>query len=367
MPTCDAIVVGGGVIGCATAFELARAGADVVLLERDAIGAHASSAAAGMLAPIVESEAADPLLALGLRAQAELCERIDELVECSGIDPGLVRCGALRVAGPEHAAALRVTALRLAQLDCRWLEPDELYKLEPRLAPGLAGALWSAREACLDAALLTRAFAAAAQRRGARLRPGTPVLGLIRAGDRIAGVRTAEGELLGGAVVLCSGAWARASGEWLGVTLPVEPIKGQMLAIETPVPPLASIVWGDGAYLVPRPDGSLRVGATLERAGYDTRPTAGGVALLLDAARELLPDTQRCRFLSTWAGLRPATPDHLPLVGPLAAWPGVWLGVGHHRNGILLSALTARALAEAILGGAWPAGLAALDPQRFCN
>jgi glycine oxidase len=365
MRACDAIVVGGGVIGCATAFELARAGADVVLLERDAIGAHASSAAAGMLAPIVESEAGEPLLELGVRAQAELCERIEELVECSGVDPGLLRCGALRVAGPERAPALRASALKLAGLDCRWLEADELYKLEPRLAPGLAGALWSAREACLDAALLTRAFAIGAQRRGALVRPGTPVLGLIRSGDRIAGVRTAEGELGAAAVVLCSGAWARASGEWLGLALPVEPVKGQMLALETPVPPLPSILWGDGVYLVPRPDGSLRVGATVERAGYDTRPTAGGLALLLDAARALLPDAARCRFQSTWAGLRPATPDQLPLVGPLATRPGVWLGVGHHRNGILLSALTARALASGILAGAWPDGLGALDPQRF--
>jgi glycine oxidase len=339
----------------------------VVLLERDAIGARASSAAAGMLAPLAESEGEGPLLELGLRAQADLVERLPELIGLSGLDPQLSRCGALRVATDARAGELRATAGRLAAFDCAWLGPDELYKREPRLAPGLAGALWSPREACLDAALLTRAFALAAQRRGAQLRTGLPVLGLLREGDRVCGARTSEGALASAAVILCTGAWAGGSREWLGLDLPVEPVKGQMLALESPVPPPGPILWSDGAYLVPRPDGTLRIGATVERAGFDVRPTAAGIAALLAAARNVLPDTAGCRFLRAWAGSRPATPDHLPLVGPLAARPGLWLGVGHHRNGILLSALTARALAAGVLGGRWPEGLDALDPRRFCG
>jgi glycine oxidase len=173
--------------------------------------------------------------------------------------------------------------------------------------------------------------------------------------------------LAAAAVVVCTGAWARSSGQWLGIELPVEPVKGQMLALEAPVPAPGSILWSDAAYLVPRPDGTLRIGATLERVGYHALPTAGGVAALLAAARNVLPDTDGCRFLRTWAGLRPGTPDHLPLVGTLAAQPGIWLGVGHHRNGILLSSLTARALTAGVLGGRWPAGFEALDPQRFCR
>jgi glycine oxidase len=365
MRASDAIVIGGGVIGCSTAWELARAGAEVVLIERDSIAAHASGAAAGMLAPIVEAGAGGPWLELGLRAQAELVECCAELREVTGIDPELARCGALRIAREPRAAELRATAAQLGALDCEWLGADELYKREPQLAPGFAGALWSPREACLDAALLTRAFAAAAEHRGARILPGVAAHGLLSAGERICGVRTSEGDLAADAVVLCTGAWAGASAAWTGAALPVEPIKGQMLAIESPVPAPRSILWGEGAYLVPRPDGSLRVGATVERAGFDARPTAGGLAALLEAAAELLPDTRRCRFLRTWAGLRPATPDHLPLVGALPARPGAWLAVGHHRNGILLSALTARALAQGILSGRWPPGLEALDPKRF--
>jgi glycine oxidase len=361
----DAVVIGGGVIGCATAFELARAGADVLLLERDTIGAHASSAAAGMLAPLAESEGSDPLLQLGVRAQRELVERIPELIELSGLDPGLSHCGALRVADPSRATALRAAAQALRAHGCSWLEPEELYKREPRLARGFAGALWSPREACLDAALLTRAFAAAALRRGAELREGSPVHGLVRSGGRIAGVRCAAGVIAAGAVVLCTGAWA--DGACAGSALPVEPVRGQMLAIETPVPPPGAILWGDGAYLVPRSDGTLRIGATVERVGFDARVTAGGIAALLAGASALLPDVRDCRFLRAWAGLRPATPDQLPLVGPCPGQPGLWLGVGHHRNGILLSALTARALSAGVLGSGWPAGLIALDPQRFCS
>jgi glycine oxidase len=365
MAAFDAIVVGGGVIGCATAFELARAGADVLLLERDAIGAHASSAAAGMLAPIAETERPGPFLPLALRAVAELEERIGELIELSGLDPGLVRCGALRVARRERAAEVRAAALHLRDFGCAWLDAEELYKREPRLAPGLEGALWSPREACLDPGLLTRAFAAAAERRGAEIRVGTSALGVVRSGDRIAGVRTGEGDVPANAVVLCTGAWARGSGEWIGAPLPIEPVKGQMLALETPLPPPVTILWSDDVYLIPRRDGTLRIGGTVERAGYDVRPTAGAIADLLGAARALLPDTERCQFIRAWAGLRPATPDHLPLVGPLPAHPGLWLGVGHHRNGILFSALTGRALAEGVQSGGWPAGLEALDPQRL--
>jgi glycine oxidase len=365
METVDVAIVGAGVIGCAVAFELARAGARVVVLERDQPGAHASGAAAGMLAPIAEASEGSPLLELGLRSLEMFPARVAELTELSGIDPELTRCGILRVASGPECAGLERRARALESQGCQWLGREELAKREPRLAPDLEGGLWSPREGCVDPQRLVRAYAGAAQRRGARFEVGAHVVGLSRARERICGVRTADGELGAGEVVVCAGAWSAPLGRALGRRWPVEPVRGQMLALEAPQPPLASIVWSAGAYLVPRPDATLRVGATVERCGFAAHPSAAGVARLLEGARSTLPALGDSRFLSAWAGLRPETPDHLPLVGPVAALPGLWLATGHYRNGILLSALTARALADWMLEGRRTEGIEVLDPDRF--
>jgi glycine oxidase len=181
-------------------------------------------------------------------------------------------------------------------------------------------------------------------------------------------VRTAHREdVTARDVVVCTGAWSAALGAAVGRHWPIEPIRGQMLALEAPHPPLASILWSAAAYLVPRPDGALRVGATVERAGFDARPTAAGIAQLLEGACATLPVLGDARFLSAWAGLRPATPDHLPLLGPVPGVEGLWVATGHHRNGILLSALTASALSDWMLEGRRAHGLEALDPGRFAT
>ena len=365
MAGCDVVVVGGGVIGCAVAYELARAGASVVLVERDEIGAHASGAAAGMLAPIAESSGSGPLVDLGLRSLNQVTQRLPELEELSGIDPRLVRCGVLRLAPPGEVEELRAVASALARHGCEWLDADELRKREPRLAEEWGGALWSPREASLDPLSLTRAYAVSAERRGADVRPGTVARGVILDGTRTVGVRTDAGDVPAGDVVLCAGAWSGEVDDTLGQAFPIEPVKGQILELEAPEPTLPAILWSPDVYLVPRPDGSLRVGATIERAGFDARPTAGGVAALLEAACSVLPPLAECRFARSWAGLRPATPDRLPLVGRVPGRPGLWIAAGHYRNGILLSALTAECLAAELVRGETRPELKALDPARF--
>lgn len=360
----DIIVVGAGVIGSAVAFALARMGARVLLIERDRVGAHASAASAGMLTPIVEAESAEDVDPLALEALEILPALVEELRELSGIDPELSRCGVLRVAGAEDATDLRARAARLSKLDCEWLDTRAVREVEPRLAPGIEGALWSPREARLDPASLTRAYAAAAARRGARLELGTRVTGLLRDGAHVTGVCTPSGDLAASQVVICSGAWASECETWVGVTLPVEPVRGQMVALETPDPPLRSIVWGPNAYLVPR-GRLLRIGATVERVGFDVRCTAGGVSSLLSAASDLIPVLADCRFENAWAGLRPATPDGLPLIGPVPDREGLFVAVGHYRMGILLSGLTALAVADRILAGKTTPGFERFDPARF--
>jgi glycine oxidase len=177
-------------------------------------------------------------------------------------------------------------------------------------------------------------------------------------------VRTGAREIHAHDVILCTGAWARHAERWLGSAIPVDPVKGQMLALDGSEPHGGPILWGEGAYIVPRRNGQLRIGATVEHVGFDARPTAAGVAALLDGAFAIAPALRSCAFVETWAGLRPGTPDHLPLVGRAPGLSGAWLAVGHHRNGILLAALTGRALAGEILDGQrWP-GLSAFDPAR---
>lgn len=359
------MVVGGGVIGCAVAFALAREGLSVVLVERDRVGAHASSAAAGMLAPIAESLGEGPLGEAGVRSLELFPAVVDEARALSGIDPQLTRTGLLRVASPADVARLRLRAEALARFDCEWLDAEQARKREPGLGPAVAGALWSPREAHVEPELLTRAFAAAAARRGCRLELGAEAAGLVRDRKRVIGVRLVDRELSAGYVVVCTGAWLRSWEAELGLRLPVEPVRGQMLSLEAAGSAPTSIVWGDGAYVVPRRDGTVAVGATVERAGFDVRTTADGIASLLHGATELMPELGKCAFRRAWAGLRPGTPDHLPLVGPLPGAPGLAVAAGHYRNGILLSPWTAVAVAEGLLGGRWPREAAPFDPARF--
>lgn len=340
----DAVVIGGGVIGCAVAYALAREGASVTLVERDGVGRHASGAAAGMLAPVTESVGA-----VGRESLALLPDLVREVRELSGIDPQLSPSGIVRIAGPGAPVPE----------GCEWLGPDELRKRVPGIAPAAPGAVWSPLEGHVHPLLLTRALAGAAVRRGVRLELGRSAVGLVREGDRVTGVRTDTGTVSAADVVLCAGAWTRL----IEPRLPVEPVKGQMLALEAPEPALRTVVWGPRAYLVPRADGELWVGATVERAGFDVRPTAGGVASLLAGACELIPGLEACEVRRAWAGLRPGTPDGLPAVGPLR--PGLYIAAGHYRNGILLAAVTGRAVADWLFRRERSAALAALDPARF--
>ncbi len=359
----DAIVVGGGAIGCAVAWQLAREGVAVRLFERGALGGEASGAAAGMLAPITESGGSGPLLGPGLASLELHATWAAQLLEESGVDVELARSGILRVAEDDARAAQ--LAERAGPHGVAWLGPRELAALCPGAAPSLRGALFSPSEGNLRSASFVRALALAAERRGARIETGVAVRGLLREGERVTGVLTSAGAATAGVIVLCTGAFARDCEAWLGegAQLPVEPVRGQMVAVEGPAGAGGPIVWGDAAYLIPRRDGSLAIGATVERVGFDRSVTADGVRTLLDAAFTLMPALRSARFLEAWAGLRPASPDHLPLVGPWPGAGGLVIAAGHTRNGILLAPLTAQLVADGVLGKGWREP--AFAPGRF--
>jgi glycine oxidase len=364
----DVVVVGGGVVGCAVAWSLARAQLSVRLLERDAVGAHASRVAAGMLTPLAEAHGGEEALPFGLESLAMFPGLAAELRERTGLDPGFTRSGVLRVAASETGAErLQARARRLAEHDVVWLDAAAARSAVPALASGTAGALWSPREGHVESDLLTLAYAAAAEALGVGIECGVPVVGLVREGARVVGVRTPDGICAAGRVVLATGPWAGAEGSALGLPgpLPVSPVRGQIVTLRPGRAIATAIVWGEPAYLVPRRDGRLLVGATEEHVGFDCRTTAGGVSTLLAGAVALAPSLAGAELAGAAAGLRPGTPDGLPLIGSAPGLEGVVLAVGHHRNGVLLSPVTGRLVADLVTGKHLPAAAAAFAPQRF--
>jgi len=351
----DAIIVGGGVIGLSCAWRAARAGARVALLDRAEPPAGATRVAAGMLAPVGELTFGEPeLLQMTLAAAERYPGFVEELEEESGMATGYTRLGALHVAldRDEAAELRRVHDLqRSLGLEAEWLPPRRCRELEPGLTPSFNGGVHAAGEAAVDPRALSAALLAALAVRGVEVRTGTEVVAALLDGERIAGVRTAAGEeLRGDAVVLATGAWSGAA-EWLPERArpSVRPVKGQIAELRTRdgAAPCQRILASERIYMVPREDGRLIVGATVEEQGFDTTVTAGGVHELLREAYRLLPDVAEMELLGASAGLRPGTPDNLPLVGP-GALEGLILACGHYRNGVLLAPLTAEQVTETL-------------------
>ena len=358
----DVIVVGGGVIGCAVAWSLAREGLSVTLLERDDLATRASGAMAGMLLGIGEDERGAFFRGWARRSLALFPQLCADLRERSGIDPEFEACGALYVAEtPESALVLRDRARRYAAQGAEWLDPEGLRFAEPQLAPVLHGALWGPQEAHVRSPLLARAYAAAAESLGAEVVCGVTVTGLRGRSSQVHGVETDCGPRDAGNVVVCAGAWAP---RLAGVRLPIEPVRGQIVSVENVRPALRTIVFGDDLYFVPKRDASVVVGATVERVGFDAGVTARGVSSLLQGAEGLAPAMAGSRFHAAWAGLRPVTPDGLPFVGRIPGREGLWLAAGHTRNGVLFAPVTAELVTELVLGKSPGLDVGAVSPGR---
>ena len=369
----DVVVVGAGAVGLAVAWRAAQTGLRVTVLERAGkAGAGTSSVAAGMLAPISETIATElPLMRLGLESVNIYPAFVEELQAATGMDPGYLRCGTLLAArdGDEAASLARELELRQSLgLTVHRLLASEARRLEPALAPTLRLALEIPDDHAIDPRKLTAALAQALTAAGGELRLGAPVNGVATSGDRITGVRLDDGsEVPAGDVVVAAGPWSSAlDGIPGGATIPVHPIKGQILRLHDPAGPgmLTRVLRMTGGYLVPRGDGRYVLGATMEERGFDTTVTGGGVYDLLRNAFELLPSVTELVIDELSAGLRPATPDNLPALGP-GAIPGLHWAVGHYRHGILLTPITAELVVKALVGeGAVPDEFA---PQRFAG
>jgi glycine oxidase len=360
------VVLGGGLIGLGIAYELAKRGEDVRLIESRMPGRAASWAGAGMLAPFTEAMASQPFAALCEDSLARYPAFVRELHERGGVDARLRLDGILEVAydarGEEQLRA-HVRTLAARGLPARYLERAEAHAREPALGPALRGASLCANEGAVDNRRLGRALHAACAAIGVRIDAGAGDVALEADARRVLGVRTTAGFVPADVVVNATGAWAA---ELQGVPerhrVPVVPVKGQMLALAMPRGLVRHVVWAPGAYLVPRDDGRLLVGASVEEAGFDQRVTARAQRDLLDAALAAMPALGELTVAETWAGLRPGTVDGLPYLGATGLG-GYVVATGHYRNGILLTPATAVAIADIVEGRSSP-NLSAFSPLR---
>ena len=356
----DVAVIGGGAIGLAVAWRAAQRGQDVAVLDRPDEAGVASQAAAGMLAPVTEAEFGPhgaTLLELGLEGARRWPAFAAELSAETGLDAGLRETGTLVVARDrDEAEALdREYAFRTSRgLRIARLLPSEARRRESALAPTIRLALEAPDDHSVDPRRLSSALTAALDARGVSIRRAA-VARLTESAGRITGLELEDGERLAAAhVVVAAGAWsAQLAGVPAEARVPVRPVKGQILRLRDPAGPglLHRTLRFEGGYVVTRGDGGYVLGATMEERGFDTTVTAGGLFELLRDATELVPGVAELVVEEVAAGLRPGTPDNLPIVGA-GRVPGLVWATGHHRNGILLAPLTADLVADVLAGGA---------------
>jgi glycine oxidase len=356
----DVAVVGGGIIGLAVAWRAAQRGLRPLVLDAGEPGAW--QYAAGMLAPVTEAEFGEQaLLALGLRAAAGFPDFCAELAEVSGRDPGLRRSGTLAVARDEDEAAEldRLFAFRRELgLEVERLRPSQARRAEPALAPTVRLALDVPGDDAVDPRALVAALRVAAERAGAKVREAR-VDAVAMEDGRATGVRLSHGVLRARHVVVAAGAWSGAFGD-----LPVRPVKGQIMRLRDPHGHelVSRTIRTRDGYLVPRGEGRYVLGATVEERGWDTAPTAGATHELIRDMAEVVPGVLELEIEELGAGLRPGTPDNLPVIGESGGL--VW-ATGHYRNGILLADVTAEAVVSVLAGERLPDWAAACDAARF--
>jgi glycine oxidase len=367
--TTDVVIVGGGVIGCAIAYYLRKSGVDVAVLDQGEIGAEASSAAAGLLAPLGSLSGPGPFADLLLASFALFPALVPELEDASSINLEYEQTGALRIVrNPKHIPNLRkrMKAWQPLGLQMHWLTGEEARQREPLLTPDVCAAIYAPEESQIKAPQVVKAFSLAAANQGATLYSHREITGIQSHNAKITGVYTSQGEQFAcNHLVIATGAWAARCSEWLNVELPVSPQRGQILTLLQPSPPLRHIIFGEAAYLTPKSGNIVIVGATKEEAGFDKHLTAGGIAWLLNTAIRLAPALESSPLDQMWTGLRPRTPDNQPILGPAPGWENVTLAVGHGSVGIMLSAITGKSIAELVVQGEVPELVRPFSLARF--
>ncbi len=370
----DAAIIGGGVIGCAIAWRLAEAGMRVAVIERGEVGGEASRAAGGMLAPLAEADGADDFFHLAVSSRAMYADFARELKAASGIDIEYRTEGTL---------FLSLTEEDDKELDRRWrwqheaglnvkrLNADCARKLEPMINRRLRWALKFPDDHQVNNRRLVSALYSASLTAGVEFQSQTEVRQLLiesSAGRKqMTGVITANGVVRCSTVIIAAGSWSSLLTDQIEPAIKIEPVRGQMVAVEMPATPVNHVIYSRRGYIVPRFGGQLIAGSTSEKADFDKRVTAGGIASIIERASEILPDFGQLAITETWAGLRPHASDDLPVLGADPNVAGLVYATGHYRNGILLTPITALAISELILKGESSINLSPFSADRFIH
>lgn len=363
----DVIIVGGGVIGCSIAWRLAQTGLKVTVLERRRVGCEASRAAAGMLSPQGESQTPGPFFDLCLRSRSIYRDFAKELNDASGIDVEYKDEGTLFVVlkGEDDAEHTRWAKWQLeAGLPLEHVSADELRKIEPAVTESATRAIFLPEEHQVENRRLMDALEIAVKRAGVELIEGTEVTALSTDHGRITGVVCGSQRHESGTVVVAAGAWSSRLLEPTGLYVKVIPVRGQMIAVKGGTWPIDRVLHSSDVYIVPRGDGRILIGATVENVGFQKAVTVDAIEHLLSAAVRLVPSMSDLEIIETWSGLRPDTVDHLPIMGP-SGLGNLLLATGHFRNGILLAPITAELMSKVILNGCVPNELEPFAVDRF--
>jgi glycine oxidase len=367
----DVAIVGGGIIGATIALELARDKLTAVVLDRQQPGREASWAAAGMLSPAPDSPRDAPLVPLLRRSLQMYPEFVATVEEESGKPTGYARNGALQTFGGPNGEADRdaeIAEHRRLGLSAEPIALETAREWEPSIGSSAAAASWLPDEATIEPRLLMDVVLSAARSHGVEIRSDCEVTGLLRVGGRCTGLMAHE-RIAAGNVVLAAGCYSgrllEASG-FAGSYAPTRPVRGQMLCLRSNDVRLRRVVRSHRTYLVPRPDGRIVAGSTLEEAGFRKQVTPAGMKHILEGALELCPALGSAEVLETWSGLRPGTSDDLPIIGT-TEMEGLLIATGHYRNGILLAPVTARLIRNFLMRSHTDFDSQAFSPLRFAR
>ena len=354
----EVAIIGGGVMGCAIAWQLAKRGVSCALVERGSFGGGASGATAGVVGPLWHLDPEDPdMFRLGMRSLELFPTWASELAE-AGVNPEFQQTGVLKVAFTEsEVEELQGFYRWQSQLGhgVEWLERDDVLRREPNVSPEVRAAIFSPQEGCVRGQRLCDSLAHAAGRLGAKLYEGVEVTSLRHTGERITGLETTAGEIAAGQVVLAAGPWSGIGGRWTvpdgPLDLPVRGVKGQRMLLRRPGFIPLSPVRNSSVYVVPRLDGNILVASTREEGRSDETVTADGIATLVSGALISFPSLGDAAFVSARAGVRPATADGRPIIGPAPGVEGLTIATGHDAVGIMLSPGTAEMVVQYLLDG----------------